>query len=113
MSIAVPASFRGRFAFSTPLFVGSVVCLCLAEAFAIRGLWFRAHAASRPIHGFDLPILMWTPAVGAFILLQSIRRIMRKGLVSPPLAAGLSTGVALVLLIAYLLMTRLAQIAFR
>ena len=46
MPIAAPASYKGRFAFSTPLFVASLACLCLDEAYAIRGLWFR----SQPVH---------------------------------------------------------------
>lgn len=113
MPISAPASYKGRFAFSTPLFVASLVCLCLDEAFAIRGLYFRTQPAHHALHGFDLPFLVWTPALGALVLMLSIRRMTRRGQISPSFAASLSSGVALVLLIAYLLMTRLAQIAFR
>ncbi|HEY2469808.1 MAG TPA: hypothetical protein VGI45_18455 [Terracidiphilus sp.] len=111
MPLAAPASYKGRFAFSKPLFIASLVCLCLDEAFAIRGLWFRSQPAHH-LRGFDLPFLVWTPALGAFLLMLSIRRMIRRGQLSPSLAAGLSSGIALLLLVAYLLMTRLAQIAF-
>lgn len=113
MPIAVPTSSRGRFTFSTPLFVASLICLCLDEAYAIRGLWFRVHPAMHTVRGFDLPFLVWTPALGAFILIQSICRLARRGEISASLAANLNTGVGVLLLMAYLIMTRLAEIAFR
>src|ERR1700726_3213310 len=113
MPIAAPASYKGRFAFSTPLFVASLACLCLDEAFAIRGLWFRSQPVHHVLRGFDLPFLVWTPALGAFLLMFNIRRMARRGQISPALAASLSSSVGLLLLMAYLLMTRLAQIAFR
>jgi hypothetical protein len=113
MPIAVPTSSRGRFTFLIPLFIASLICLCLDEAYAIRGLWFRAQPALHRMRGFDLPFLVWTPALGAFILIQCIRRLARRGEISASLAANLNTGVGVLLLMAYLLMTRLAQIAFR
>lgn len=113
MSISAPASLKSRFAFSRPLFIASLICLCLNEAFAIQGLWFRTQPPNHPLRGFDLPFLVWTPAFGALVLLLSIRRMTRRGQISPSLAASLSSGIALLLLIASLLMTRLAQIAFR
>lgn len=113
MPFAVPTSSRGRFALTTPLFVASLACLCLDEVFAIRGLWFRSQPALHRLRGFDLPFLVWTPALGAFVLMQSIRRMARRGQISASLADSLSSGIGLLLLIAYLLMTRLAQIAFR
>lgn len=113
MPTTAPASYKGRFAFSTPLFLASLVCLCLDEAFAIHGLWFRSHPADHALRGFDLPFLVWTPAVGGFLLMLNLRRMARRGQISPSLAASLTLSVGLLLLIAYLLMTRLAQIAFR
>jgi hypothetical protein len=113
MPITSPASYKGRFAYSNYLFLASLICLCLDEAFAIRGLWFRSQPAHHALRGFDLPYLVWTPALGASALMFSIRRMTRRGQISPPLAASLNSGVALLLLVAYLLMTRLAQIAFR
>jgi hypothetical protein len=113
MSFSTPASSKGRFAFSKPLFFASLVCLCLNEAFTIRGLWFRSQPAHHAPRGFDLPFLVWTPAFGALLIMLGIRRMTRRGQISPSLAASLSSGVALLLLIASLLMTRLAEIAFR
>ena len=113
MLISAPASYKGRSAFSTPLFLASLGCLCLDEAFAIRGLWFRSQPAHHALQGFDLPFLVWTPALGALILMMSIRRMTRRGQINPSLAGSLSSGVALLSLVTYLLMTRLSQIGFR
>ena len=113
MASFVPARSRVAFDLSTTLFIASLFCMFLAEAFMIRGLWFRPAPASHRVHGFDLPFLVWIPAFGSFIFLQAIRRRMREGGISPRLAASLSTGLTLLSLIAYLLITRFAQIAFR
>jgi hypothetical protein len=113
MSISAPAPSKGRFAFSRPLFIASLICLCLSEAFAIRGLWFRAQPAHHVLRGFDLPFLVWTPAFGTLVLMLGIRRMTQRGQINPALAAILSSGICLLLLIASLLMTRMAQIAFR
>lgn len=110
---AVPASSRSRSALTTPLFVGAVLCMCVAEAFTIHGVWFRSQPSTHGHHGFDLPFLVWIPALAAFILLAGIRRMVRNQQLSPSLGSSLSSGIGLLLLIAYLLMTRLAQIAFR
>lgn len=87
--------------------------MLLAEAFIIHGLWFRSHASPHALHGADLPFLVWIPALAACLLLQSLGRFVRRGQISQSLAGSLSSGIALLLLIAYLLMTRFAQIAFR
>ena len=108
-----PARLRSRFALSKPLFVASLACLCLDEAFAIHGLWFRRHPVDYRLRGFDLPFLVWIPALVAFLLSYSIRRMARRGQISIPLAASLDSGVSLLLLISYLLITRLTQIVFR
>jgi hypothetical protein len=110
---AVPASSRSRSALTTPLFVFAVLCMFIVEAFAIHGLWFRDYPPTHHLRGFDLPFLVWIPAAAAFVLLAGIRRMVRNRQLSPVLASNLSSGVGLLLLIAYLLMTRLAQIAFR
>ena len=108
-----PVKSRPTFEMSTTLFVASLLCLFLAEAFMIRGLWFRPPSILHQIRGFDLPFLIWTPAFGTLCFLQLIRRKMRGGHIDPAAASILSTGLALLLLVAYLLITRFAQIAFR
>lgn len=113
MPFSAPASSKGRFAFSTLLFLASLICLCIDEAFAIRGLWHRSQPGYHALRGFDLPFLVWTLALGAFLLMLNIRRMTRRGEISPSTAASLDSGIALLLLVAHLLMTRLAQIAFR
>ena len=109
----VPVRIRPAFDLSTTLFVASLLCMFVAEAFMIRGLWFPAGPVFHRIRGFDLPYLVWIPAFGAFLFLKLIRRQTKQGRINPALATSLSTGLALLLLAAYLLITRCAQIAFR
>ncbi len=109
----LPVRTRPAFELSTTLFVASLLCMFLAEAFMIRGLWFRTAPILHRTRGFDLPFLVWIPAFGTFLFLLLIRRQTRQGRISPAIAGSLSTGLALLLLVAYLLITRCAQIAFR
>ncbi|WP_348264472.1 hypothetical protein P8935_08045 [Telmatobacter sp. DSM 110680] len=112
MSTFVPLKSKRGFDLSTTLFVATLCCICLAEAFMIRGLWFRPSPVFHRLRGFDLPFLVWIPAIGAFSFLQFIRRHTREGRISPALASNVSTCLALLILFAYLLITRFAQIAF-
>jgi hypothetical protein len=113
MPIAVPASPRSRFVLTVPLFVGALLCMFLAEAFTIHGLWFRTHPSTHPNRGLDVLFLAWIPAFAACLLLVGIRRLVRSHQLSASLASTLSSGIGLLLLIAYLLISRLAQLAFR
>ena len=108
----IPARSRSAFGLSTTLFTASLLCMFLTEAFMIRRLWLRP-AAIHPHPGFDLPFLVWIPAFFAFIFMQILRRRTRDGRIHPALADSLCTGLAFLLLAAYLLITRFAQIAFR
>ncbi len=78
----------------------------------IRGLWFRPSPVFHRLRGFDLPFLVWIPAVGAFGFLLLIRKQAREGRINPAVASNFSTGLALFGLAAYLLITRFAQIAY-
>ena len=113
MASFTPVRSRPGFDVSIILFVASLLCMFLAEAFMIRGLWFRAAPVFHRIRGFDLPFLVWIPAFGAFLFWLLIRKQTRAGRISPAVASSISTGLALLLLTAYLLITRCAQIAFR
>jgi len=109
----IPVRSRVRFDLSNLLFIASLLCMCLAEAFIIRGVWFVGASAIRPHHRIDLPLLVWTPALGEFMLLRTLRRHTKDGELSPALAVKLSSGLGCLMLIAYLLITRFAQITFR
>jgi len=109
----VQARIRPVSSLSTTLFTASLLCMFLAEAFMIRRLWFRPAAADHPHRGFELPFLVWIPAVFAFVFLQVLRKQTRAGRINPALADSLCTGFAFLVLAAYLLITRFAQIAFR
>jgi hypothetical protein len=113
MPSLLPVRSRVSFDLSNTLFVASLFCMCLAEAFVIHGLWFRRISPSHARRGFDLPFLVWIPAAATLLFLQAIRRQMKEGHITPRVAASLSSGLAFLLLLAYLLITRFAQIAFR
>lgn len=113
MQTAAPVSPRSRFEFSTPLFASSILSMCLAEAFTIHGLWFGSHDSSRRLHSFDLVPLLCVPAILGYSILHGTKRCLRAGQMSYAFASRLCDSVSLLLLVTYLLMTRLAQIAFR
>jgi TRAP-type C4-dicarboxylate transport system permease small subunit len=109
----VPARNRAAFDLSAILFIASLFCMFLAEAFMIRRLWFNHTPSDHPHRGFDLPFLVWIPAFFAFIFLQVLRRQTREGHINPALAESICTGLTFLVLAAYLLITRFALIAFR
>lgn len=113
MPSVAPVRSRASFDLSNTLFVASLFCMVVTEVFVIRGLWYRRASASHAHGGFDLPFLVWIPGGAAFLFLQIIRKRMREGHITPQVATSLSSGLALLLLLAYLLITRFAQIAFR
>jgi hypothetical protein len=113
MSYSQPLARKAGFDVSNILFLAALICVCLTEAFMIRGLWFRTLPPTHKLRGFDLPFLVWIPALGAWSLKQGIHKLFKKGEVSPALAATLTSGLSILLLMTYLLITRLAQIAYR
>jgi hypothetical protein len=108
-----PLARKAGFDLSNVLFLASLICVCLTEAFMIRGLWFRVSPPTHTLRGFDLPFLVWIPALGALSLKQGIRKLFKKGEVGSALAVTLTSGLSILLLTTYLLITRLAQIAYR
>jgi hypothetical protein len=113
MFSAPPTTSRVSFDLSNTLFIASLVCMCLTEAFLIRGLWLRPLASAQAHRRFDLPFLVWIPAFGEFLFLQDLRRKVKDRHLTPALASKLSSGLATLLLLAYLLITRVTIIAFR
>ena len=113
MQSLLPVRSRASFDLSNTFFVASLFCMCVTEGFVIRGLWFRRLVSPRAHGGFDLPFLVWIPIGAAVLFLHVIRRRMREGHITPRVATSLSSCLAFLLLLAYLLITRFAQIAFR
>ena len=106
-----PDRSRASFDLSNTLYIAALICMCLAESFMIRGVLLRSALSLH--RRVDLPLLAWIPALGGFLLLQNVRRQMKEGRLNPVFARNLSSGLALLLLLVYLLITRFAQIAFR
>ena len=113
MQNTLPIRPRVSFDLSNTLFVASLLCMCLAEAFMIRGLWRRPLIPAHTHRRFDLPFLVWVPIFGEFLLLQNIRKQVKAKHFEPAQAARVSSWLALILLLAYLLITRFTLIAFR
>jgi hypothetical protein len=103
---------KAGFDLSNSLFVLSFLAMCLCEAYVIRGVWI----AHTPFHGrargSELPFLIWVPAVAVLMLRLAIGKRMEKAEIRPSLAANLNAWVGGVLLLAYLLMARMAEIIF-
>ena len=97
---------------STPLFVIAFLVMCLCETFIVRGLWFRVLPGAHR-RGSDLAFLIWIPYFVGLILRTAIAKRVKKDDISAAVAAQINSGLGGVLLVAYLLMTRLAQFAFR
>lgn len=112
MPILIPVRTRADFRLSNTFVIASLFCLGLTEAFMIRRLWLRPVTTVHAHRGFDLPFLVWIPLFCAYFFLQVIRRRSGEGQISPQVATSLSSGVALLVLIAYLIITRFAQITF-
>lgn len=103
---------RSAFDMSNALFVSSFLLMCLCEAYIIRGLWFRQGVAHHIVRGTDLPLLIWIPCIAGIALRFAIGRRMKKGEISAFAAVVFNNGIGAVLLLAYLLMARLAEVAF-
>jgi hypothetical protein len=99
--------------FSTTFFITGLLCLGLLEAFIIRGLWLSANSSVHHLRGFELPFLVWIPAASALVLRRYIGKALQRGQISADFAANLDSGLCILLLMTYLLMTRLAEIYFR
>ena len=68
----------------TLFLLASLICMFLAEAFMIRGLWYKpVSPIIHTLRGFDLPFLVWIPASGRCRLQQVIRKQTKKGEVEP------------------------------
>lgn len=112
MPSLLPTRSRASFDLSNTFFVAALFCMGITEAFVISGL--RFHGAANHRHGgFDLPFLVWIPSGTALLFLQLIRKRTKEGHITPTVATTLSSGLAFLLLVAYLLITGFAQIAFR
>jgi hypothetical protein len=103
---------RAGFDLSTSLIVLSLLAMCLCEAYMIRGVWIRHTPFHGRVRGSELPFLIWVPAFAGLLLRFSIRKRLERGEIRRSLAAYLNTWLGGLLLVAYLLMARLAEIIF-
>ena len=97
---------------STALFVGAFLLMCICEAYTVAGLWFGQVPPWRNMKGADLPFLLWVPCVAGITLRFAIGKRLKKGEITPATASLLNLCIGGLLLMAYSLMVRLAEVAF-
>jgi hypothetical protein len=100
------------FDISSALFVVVLILMCLCEMYIIRGLWFRQTPSPHGMRGSDLAFAVWCPGIAGFMLRLAIGKRLKKAKISSHAAALLNTCLGGLLLMAYLLMARFAEIAF-
>ncbi len=103
---------KSAFDMSNALFVSAFLLMCLCEAYIIRALWFRQGAGHHGGRGTDLPFLIWVPCIAGIALRFAIGNRTKKGEISAFAGSVFNNGIGAVLLLAYLLMARLAEVAF-
>jgi hypothetical protein len=103
---------KTTFDLSNALFVLAALSMCLCEIYVIRGASFGHAVINGRIRGKELPYLIWIPAFAAFMLRLSVGKKLRRAEIRPSLAAYLNTWMGAVLLVAYLLIARLAEIIY-
>jgi hypothetical protein len=103
---------KAGFDLSTSLFVFSFFAMCLCEAYLIQAIWISHTPIHGRVRGAELPFLIWVPAMAGLMLRLVIRMRSHRGEIRPSLASFLNTWLGGVLLVAYLLMARLAEIMF-
>jgi hypothetical protein len=98
---------------SNALLAGTFLLMCLCEAYMIRGLWFRlATSHHHGMRGSDLPFLIWIPCIAGIVLRFAIGNRQKKGEISASAAVIFNNMIGGLLLVSYLLMARLAEVAF-
>jgi len=100
------------FGISSALFIGAFLLVCLCEGYTIYGLWFSQAPALRGIKGADLPFLLWVPCLAGIALRFAIGKRFQKAEITPATASLLNLSLGGLLLMAYALMVRLAEVAF-
>jgi hypothetical protein len=103
---------KAGFDLSTSLFVLALLVMALCEAYAIQGVLFRHIAFAGRVRGKELPYLIWIPAFFAIMVRVDIAKRMRRFEIRPSVAAYFNGWLGGVLLIAYLLIARLAEIIY-
>jgi len=98
---------------SNALLAGAFLLMCLCEAYMIRGLWFRLpDSHHHGMRGSDLPFLIWIPSIAGIVLRFAIEKRLKKDEIGALCAVAINNIVGGLLLVSYLLMARLAQVAF-
>jgi hypothetical protein len=103
---------KAAFDMSNALFVSSFLLMCLCEAYMIHSPWFRNGAGHHGTRGSDLPFLIWVSCIAGVVLRFAIGNRKKRGEIDAFSAVIFNNSIGAVLLLAYLLMARLAEVAF-
>jgi hypothetical protein len=87
-----------------------MMCICLAEV--IHGLWFVGGAPLGTFKRILIPCLVFVPGFLGFAMGFQIKMLSKGAKIGPNAAASLSLSLGTLLVIAYIAITKLAEIAF-
>jgi len=100
------------FDLSNSLFVLALIAMVLCEAYVIQGVLLRHVLLNGRVRGNELPYLIWIPAIAGLMVRFDVNRRLKRLEIRPSLAAYFNSWLGGVLLIAYLLIARLAEIIY-
>jgi hypothetical protein len=88
------------------------VQVILCEANVIRGLWFKEASHAYGWNGYTLPVLLAVPVLFLSLFRLQAKRWVAEGKIASDLAARISSIFGVALMIAYLCILQLAELAF-
>jgi hypothetical protein len=91
------------------VFASLMMAICEAEV--IRGMWFRPAPFSH-IKGIFLPIIVACPGLYGWLFQMTLKQSVQGGDLAPGLRARLSFFISLLIMLTYVGLTDLAELAF-
>jgi hypothetical protein len=84
---------------------------CVAET--IHGLWFKGALPDDSLKRYFLPVFVTFPALILLAFRRAVRRGVEQGKIASSFAAKIISGLSVVIVIAYICILDLAELAFR
>ena len=97
---------------SKVILVMAMICMCISEAFVIRGLWFNPNPSLSYTKRFVIPLEVFLPCLLGFAMYLGIKRMSKVGQISLPEAANMKVILGMLLMVTYLAISHLVEIAF-
>jgi len=93
-------------------FVFALLFMCISEGLVVHGLWFSANPHFSVLKRLKLPLVVMMPGLMGFVLFGYVAKMSKVGQVSLSAAAQLKFSLGMMLMIVYLAILDLAEIAF-